>query len=63
VTEQPIAIKCARCGRDWTGELEARLHGAPGDVWQLMCACGAQLSAEGAQTDIHLVAGLERRPS
>jgi hypothetical protein len=61
VTEHPVAIRCARCGRDWTAELEARLHGAAGDFWQVMCSCGAQLYAEGTGTGIHLLAGLERR--
>ena len=55
------AIKCVRCGRDWTSELEGRGRRARNEYWQVMCSCGAQLSAEGGGSDVHLLAGLERR--
>jgi hypothetical protein len=59
---QRKGIKCVRCGRDWTGELEARVDRVPGALWQVMCSCGAELYAEGTAVGIRLVAGLERRP-
>lgn len=55
------AIKCVRCGRDWTSELVGRVQRAPNEYWQVMCSCGAQLSAEGSGKDIRLLAGLEWR--
>jgi hypothetical protein len=56
-------VKCARCGRDWTAEPETRLQRESSDYWQVMCSCGAQLSAESSGADIHLLAGLEWRPA
>ena len=63
VANEPMATKCARCGRDWTAELETRLQRESSDYWQVMCSCGAQLSAESSGADIHLLAGLEWRPA
>jgi hypothetical protein len=56
-------IKCVRCGRDWTDELETRVKGRPGSLWQVMCSCSAELYAEGTANGIRLVAGLEQRPT
>lgn len=61
MSDQLRGIKCVRCGRDWSAELESRVEGQPGSLWQVMCSCGAELYAEGTATGIHLVAGLERR--
>jgi hypothetical protein len=62
VEGQREGIKCVRCGRDWTVELEARVNGEAGALWQVMCSCGAELYAEGTAVGLRLVAGLERRP-
>jgi transposase-like protein len=56
-------IKCARCGRDWTDELATRVTGIAGTLWQVMCSCGAELYAEGTESGVRLVAGLEQRPA